>query len=225
MELVLRCELAILLTGCSFSSITRATPPPQSPGDCTTSERAPRLDVTGAAIGVGGMVLGAVIVGSAQRCSDQHPPGYNADSCLGEGGLGVLTFLPSAVLALAYGASAIYGYHYVGECRARLFPAVPTIAAPAVAGTVPVLWFCAESTLGSVGVCKPDRGQCEEYRSRSKHELSDCTARTTAVCFDLGTEPHCAPTREICDALHAAAEQSGGTVSACEQRHSAGEVP
>jgi hypothetical protein len=222
----MRALAAVALTSCSFASVRGPEPPPKPPGDCTTASSAPSLDMLGVGVGVLGMVIGGIAVSNAQSCSALHPPGMNSEQCLGEAGVGVITFVPSAVLAIVYGVSAVYGRNAISRCRERLSGPPPPSPPPPPPppGSIPEKWFCTESA--SEGSCKPSLELCQVYRSHSHHELSECVERTSATCFELGTELHCAPTGEICETLRAAAEHAGvGAVSACAVRDTAAFTP
>ncbi len=111
--------LSLLLASCSWVAVRGPADPPQPPGDCTTTETAPRLDRAGMVAGIAGIVLGGVFVVAASNCSSSHPPGYNSDTCTAEGGFGVIVGLPSAVAAITYAISAHYGNERIDACRAR----------------------------------------------------------------------------------------------------------
>ncbi|MGE5185411.1 MAG: hypothetical protein ACM31C_25280 [Acidobacteriota bacterium] len=122
------CLLA--LASCSFAAVRGPAPPPQPPGDCTTSRAAPAVDRLGELAGSLGIVLGVAFLVGASACSSSHPPGYNADSCTAEGGFGVLVGLPSAVAAITYAISAHYGNSRIDACRARRAEPPPAPAPP-----------------------------------------------------------------------------------------------
>jgi hypothetical protein len=73
-------------------------------------------------------------------------------------------------------------------------------------------WSCTESKRSPVGICKPKKDQCEAFRSKMLErfqDLSECHVLPKARCFDVGKEPHCASSLEICDAMREAAKASG----------------
>lgn len=115
----MRAVVLVMLASCSFMAVRGPEPPPQPPGDCTTSSAAPAVDRLGEVVGGVGTLLGVLLLIGASNCSSSHPPGYNADSCTAEGGFAVLVGLPSAVAAITYGISAHYGNDRVHACRAR----------------------------------------------------------------------------------------------------------
>jgi hypothetical protein len=72
-------------------------------------------------------------------------------------------------------------------------------------------WWCTDSrTRYLVGICKAERNQCEAMRSSMAQrtpDLSSCHEVETAMCFQLDSQSHCAPTGEICDAMREAARK------------------
>jgi hypothetical protein len=73
-------------------------------------------------------------------------------------------------------------------------------------------WSCTGSKHSPVGTCKATVDQCEAFRAKMLErfqDLSECHPVAKAQCFDLGKEPRCAPSSEICDALRTAAKVSG----------------
>ena len=109
-----RGAFALLLSSCSFVSVTPPADPPKPPGDCTTSKSAPNADAVVAVLGGIGIVLGLVIISSAKSCASN-----GGQDCTAMGGFGGLILIPSAVFGLGWGVSAINGYSNVNECRRR----------------------------------------------------------------------------------------------------------
>ncbi|HTR53871.1 MAG TPA: hypothetical protein VMJ10_24420 [Kofleriaceae bacterium] len=83
-------------------------------------------------------------------------------------------------------------------------------------------WSCTESQRNDIGTCKPDPAQCESFRSKLLErytDLSPCHRAASAHCFDLGKEPHCAPSASLCEAQRqVAAKQSGRAIAACHAK-------
>jgi hypothetical protein len=79
-------------------------------------------------------------------------------------------------------------------------------------------WSCTESERWSIGSCKPTPAACESFRSALLErypDLSECHA-SSASCFDIGKEPHCAPSAPLCEAQRTtAAKQTGKKLGAC----------
>jgi hypothetical protein len=71
-------------------------------------------------------------------------------------------------------------------------------------------WWCTDSRSSDLGICKLTRGDCEAFRSsllERRSDLSECHELASAMCFQAGS-PHCAPNREVCEALRAASHQT-----------------
>jgi hypothetical protein len=124
----------------------------------------------------------------------------------------------------------------VGACEAKRATKLIAKPAPAAAkatgkvdsvdfdDTSDAKWFCTSSELATVGTCKATREQCEAFRAKlleRYHDLSTCRGVASAHCFDLGKEPHCAPTGEICDEQRSlAGKQATKPIAACYRRAS-----
>ncbi|HEX3481953.1 MAG TPA: hypothetical protein VHT91_43365 [Kofleriaceae bacterium] len=81
---------------------------------------------------------------------------------------------------------------------------------PPPAAPRPPMWWCTDSRSADIGICKPTRGDCEAFRSSllgGRHDLSECHELARAMCFEAGSL-HCAPSREVCDALREASHQT-----------------
>lgn len=77
------------------------------------------------------------------------------------------------------------------------------------------MWWCTDSRSSSIGICKPTRGDCEAFRSallERRHDLSECHELASAMCFETGSL-HCAPDREVCEALREASHQTAPCVA------------
>jgi hypothetical protein len=109
--------LALLLCSCSWISVTPPAQPPQSPGECTTSQTAPSLDLLMIGLGAAGVVFGGWLISDASGHRCQPGVDQNCESYGAEAGFGVLVAVPSALIALAYGLSAHYGFGNVALCR------------------------------------------------------------------------------------------------------------
>ncbi len=89
-------------------------------------------------------------------------------------------------------------------------------------------WWCTEAHSADVGICKIKRAECESFRSSlSSHrqDLSDCSEVETASCFEIGKEPHCAPSHDVCDALRTGATARAGTTATACHSQRIGEAP
>lgn len=97
-------------------------------------------------------------------------------------------------------------------CRARRVQPEPAPAAPAAsARPAAPMWWCTDSPSSDTGICKPTRGDCEAFRSsllERRHDLGECHEVASAMCFEAGGSAHCAPDREVCDALREASHQT-----------------
>lgn len=98
--------------GCSFIAVRRPPPPPVPPDvpiECTQSRVSPVLDTVGAVatplVGLG--VWGLCSYISAMQSWSSDPTHLNCGTVLWG------TILSTA----AYTGSAVYGYHYTGDCR------------------------------------------------------------------------------------------------------------
>src|SRR5262249_41135513 len=61
---------------------------------------------------------------------------------------------------------------------------------------------------------KLQRSECDAFRASliaSQPDLTTCHEEEIATCFEIGGEPHCAPSRTICEALPAPAPTRPGT--------------
>ena len=97
-------------------------------------------------------------------------------------------------------------------CRARRVQPdpVPTATAASATPAAPP-WWCTDSRSSGTGVCKVARGDCEAFRSsllERRHDLTECHEVASAMCFEVGRELHCGPSREVCDALRKASHQT-----------------
>jgi hypothetical protein len=99
-------------------------------------------------------------------------------------------------------------------------PIKPPVATTAKT-VAPDNWYCTQSNHSKIGACKPQLDQCEAFRDRmlgQVHDLVACAAAATATCFAVNGDPHCAPTSEICDAMHDAATRAGtAAVGSCDK--------
>jgi hypothetical protein len=97
----------------------------------------------------------------------------------------------------------------VGECETKK-SARPVVVAPAPPPKPRgAQWSCTDSETGGIGTCKAELAQCEAFRAKLLerfHDLTPCHDQSTAQCFDVGKDPHCAPSAEICESLRAAAK-------------------
>lgn len=98
--------------GCSFVGVRRPPPSPVPPGapiECTQSRAAPVLDTVGAVatplIGLGTFGLCTYI--SAMQSWSSDPTRLSCGTVL----------WATAISTAAYTGSAVYGYHYTGDCR------------------------------------------------------------------------------------------------------------
>jgi hypothetical protein len=106
-------------------------------------------------------------------------------------------------------------------------PLPPVGATPGKAQPGPEIWYCTESTFVKIGTCKPQLDACEAFRDKMLahvHDLPACNPAQTATCFQVGNDPHCTPSTEVCDAMRDAATRAGVGVGACETRRASGSV-
>jgi hypothetical protein len=87
----------------------------------------------------------------------------------------------------------------------------------------PPMWWCTDSRRADVGICKPQRSECDAFRESliaRQPDLATCRVTETAMCFEIAGAPYCAPSREVCDALRTRAIARPGTkATACRSRH------
>jgi hypothetical protein len=82
----------------------------------------------------------------------------------------------------------------------------------------PPMWWCTDSRAAGTGICKLQRADCDAFRSSlvaRQPDLATCYEAETATCFETAGEPHCAPSKDICDALRA---RAGAKATACRTR-------
>ncbi len=117
--------------GCSFLSVTPApvgqspSPLPQATAPCTRRMAAPVWDTIGAA-GIGAFGLLTASVGLAWRDNEamSSQPSWDPEPDYVAANTALTLGIGALVLAAVTGASAVYGYHTVHECR-TLYPVPP----------------------------------------------------------------------------------------------------
>ncbi len=91
----------------------------------------------------------------------------------------------------------------------------------AAKSAAPDNWYCTQSGYSKIGACKPQLEQCEAFRDKMLahvHDLPQCAAAPAATCFSVAGDPHCAPSSDICDAMHDAAIRAGtAAVGSCDR--------